>query len=323
VGEQGIDWLTSGIRNTVAIGECMIELARNPDGMLQERFAGDTLNAALYLKRLLPSDGREVYYVTGLGMDPMSNALRSAWEAEGLRTELLYLDRKRLPGLYLIDTDSRGERSFYYWRGESAARRMMSPAHASLLLQHTQDFQLVYLSGITLAILAAARRARLVEVLHGLKRAGAIVVFDSNYRAPLWSSRREAAESYTEVLGIADVVLSSFDDERAVFSDPDPAAACRRLAAEGVREVVVTDGTSPCTCLYGARLDTVEIPRAVMPLDTTAAGDSFNAAYLAARLAGRSTRAAVVAGQALAGRVIMHRGAIMPRAETPTLAELA
>jgi hypothetical protein len=62
------------------------------------------------------------------------------------------------------------------------------------------------------------------------------------------------------------------------------------------------------------------VPEVVQPIDTTAAGDSFNAAYLAARLNGENPVAAATAAHGLAGQVIRHRGAIMPRASARCIA---
>jgi 2-dehydro-3-deoxygluconokinase len=51
----------------------------------------------------------------------------------------------------------------------------------------------------------------------------------------------------------------------------------------------------------------------MVPVDATAAGDGFNAAYIAARVSGRQPNEAAGAAHALAAQVIRHRGAIMPR----------
>lgn len=317
-----IHWKNDGMYRIAVFGECMIELSRGPGGSLQEGFGGDTLNTAVYLARLLPSDRRDIHYVSGLGADSLSRRLLAAWEREGLRTELVRIDEKRLPGLYYVQTDQAGERTFLYWRGESAARRMMSAGHAKRLRSALQSTWLVYFSGITLAILSSKRRRRLLKLLRDFRSAGVILAFDPNYRIGLWSSRRDALSCYAEVYGMIDVIITSFADQQALVPGEDPASVCRRLIAAGAREAVVTDGAAPCTYMSGRRLDTVSMPASVQALDTTAAGDSFNAAYLAARVSGHSMRTAVIAGQALAGRVVMHRGAIMPRGQSPALADL-
>jgi 2-dehydro-3-deoxygluconokinase len=79
-----------------------------------------------------------------------------------------------------------------------------------------------------------------------------------------------------------------------------------------VPEVVVKDGTRP-TWLS---VEEESFHRAVVPaectVDTTGAGDSFNGAYLAARIRGFSLGAAVAMGQAVAACVVGRRGALVP-----------
>lgn len=96
----------------VCVGECMLELSRAPEGGDRLGVGGDTFNSAVYLARL----GNNAAYLTALGTDPYRDELRDAWAAEGLDLALTLVDPDRLPGLYAIRTDAKGERSFSYWR---------------------------------------------------------------------------------------------------------------------------------------------------------------------------------------------------------------
>jgi 2-dehydro-3-deoxygluconokinase len=305
--------------NTVyAIGECMIELQRSATGM-DYRFGGDTLNAAVYLARLLDPGLAQVAYVTGLGADGMSDEMLAAWQAEGIGTGSVLRLPDRLPGIYLIETAPDGERRFHYWRRDSAARHWMAAPGAEAVLAQLASAAMIYLSGISLAILAPHDRDRLMAVLARCRANGGRVVFDNNYRPRLWDSAAEAAAAYAAVLVHCDIALLTLDDEQALYgSAEDAASAIARARAFGVGEVVVKCGAAPCVVWTdGAAIEVAPAPVATV-VDTTAAGDSFGAAYLAARLAGADPQAAARAGHRLAGAVIGQRGAIIARAAMPS-----
>ncbi|MGD1879687.1 MAG: sugar kinase [Kiloniellaceae bacterium] len=302
-----------------SIGECMIELSESADpgdaggnGRMRRTFGGDTLNTAVYLARSLGSGTGEVHYVTALGDDPFSAEMLAAWQAEGLKTDTVFQLPGRLPGLYIIRTDAAGERSFHYWRSAAAAREVFQPEQAARLAGALAGFDLVYLSGITLGILDADSRTRLVALLAALRSGGCRIAFDTNYRPRLWQDRAEAQEAVARVLALADLALPTFDDEAALFGDDSPEATASRLHAMGVAEVVVKCGAAPCLTSAGNHQARVAGEAVARPLDTTAAGDSFNGAYLAARLAGAEPQAAAAAGHRLAARVIAIKGAIIP-----------
>lgn len=298
---------------TACIGECMIELAGLDfaQGTARIGFAGDTANTATYLARL----GVPTAYVTNVGRDSLSDALLARLAGEGIDTSLVGRHPDRLPGLYAIETDAQGERSFRYWRSDSAARTLFSgigPGLADLAA-----FSTLYVSGITLAILSAGVRHRLVTALGSLRAQGRRVVFDPNYRPRLWRDADEAREAFAAIWAVTTLGLPSRDDETALWGDADATATARRLTALGVAEIVVKDGAAgPLLSVGGAteRLATAPVETVV---DTSGAGDSFNAGYIAARLGGAAPRDAALAGHRLAATVIGHHGAIIPRAAMP------
>ncbi len=293
-----------------SIGECMVELTLpRADGEgSRVGFAGDTLNTAIYLKRQAPE--LQVSYVTALGTDPLSARMIAFFETEGLHTGLIERRADRVPGLYAISLDGNGERSFTYWRDSSAARTLFLPP-AEINPSDLKDFDLVYLSAITLAILAPEARASLAAFLETYRRRGGRVAFNSNYRPRLWPDAATARREIAGFWAITDIGLPSLDDEMALFGDPGEAAVLARLAALGVQRGALKRGEVGPVPIGGGRLPA--FPPAEKVVDTTAAGDSFNGAYLAALMRRESEAACLSAGHAMAAEVIGHPGAIIPR----------
>lgn len=301
-----------------SIGECMMELRHRGPTDLDLAFGGDTLNTATYLARLGPAAGLTVDYVTALGDDPYSEAMLATWAAEGIGTGLVGRLPGRLPGLYAIRTDRKGERSFHYWRSAAAARDMLAGAHGEKILKALPSYGWIYLSGITLSILTEEPRARLLAGLAAARQAGARIAFDPNYRPRGWHDPKAARTAFTEMLKITDLALPSYSDEKLLFGDPEPEATAMRMRDLGVAEVVVKNAEDPCLVSEGA--DEIQVFGQLVekPVDTTAAGDSFNAAYLAARICRASPAEAAAAGHVLAAEVILHPGAVISKEAMPT-----
>lgn len=304
-----------------AIGECMIELRQLSETALELAYGGDTFNTAAYLARV--ADGRlEVDYVTALGDDPYSAGMRAAFEREAVGTSLVLTLPGRLPGLYTIRVDARGERSFFYWRRESAARAMLDGEAGTRLAATLPGYDWLYVSGITLSILEPQARERLFAILAETRRRGGKVVFDTNFRPRGWPDLAAARATMTRALQCADLALPTFPDEQALFGDAEPADTIRRMAALGVPEIVVKNGGEPMHLHADGVTLRAEVPPVAKVVDTTAAGDAFNAGYLAARIRGLAPAAATRAGARLAGVVIAHRGAVIPEAAMPDAGSL-
>jgi len=291
------------------IGECMVELTlpRDDDSATRVGFAGDTANTAVYLKRAAPEV--EVAYVTALGTDPLSERMLGFFAAEGLDTGLVERRGDRVPGLYAISVDAAGERSFIYWRETSAARTLFLPPCA-VAPERLAGFDLVYLSAITLAVLAPAAREALARFLGGYREGSGQVAFDSNYRPRLWPDAATARAEVARFWALTDVGLPSLDDELALYGEADEVAVLSRLAAAGVRRGALKRGAEGPRPL-GAAGPLPAFPPAERVVDTTAAGDSFNGGYLAALIRGLPEADCLAAGHAMASEVIGHRGAII------------
>lgn len=309
-------------RRIALIGECMIEMQGQPQREISQTFGGDTFNTAAYLARLTRGSDIDVQYVSGVGTDAFSAAMLARWHEEGVGSALTQRLEDKLPGLYFIQTDPDGERHFLYWRSDAAARYMFDAPSAEDVLATLTSVETIYLSGISLAVLTEAGRRRLIDTLIRARDNHVRVAFDNNFRARLWPSVDEARRHYRELLQYVDVALLTFDDDQQLFGFEDSDALFSAYERFGIGEIVVKRGAEPCLVrrqgervqeVAGERIDAARI------IDTTAAGDSFSAAYLACRLQGGSPEQAARWGHRLASTVIQHRGAIMPLEAMPPM----
>jgi 2-dehydro-3-deoxygluconokinase len=294
----------------LSIGEAMVELSQAGGNLWSLGIAGDTLNTAWYLRRCLGADWR-VGYFSRVGTGEFSQRMLRFLAAEGIEADHVSPDPEREIGLYAISLEG-GERSFSYWRGQSAARRLADDPQR--LAHALKDCRIAYLSGITLAILPDAGRAALLDAAAGARTTGCRIVFDPNLRPRLWQSADDMRHWIERAAGGADLVLPSFDDEAAHFGDATPQDTIARYQDRGTGDVVVKNGGGPIWFATGDQEGVLEDLVRETPVDTTAAGDSFNAGYLAARLKGADGPAAIRAGHALSCKVIGHRGALVPAA---------
>lgn len=295
--------------DVTCFGEAMIELSlpgASPTGPARVSFAGDTFNAAVYMKRQAPE--LRVAYATQVGRDKFSDGFLAQMEEEGLDTSLVRRSDTLVPGIYAISTDPLGERSFTYWRDQSAARAMFEPPG---LRPEDLGAGLLYFSAISLAILPAAHQQALLDWLPDYRRTGGTVAFDSNFRPVLWPDRARARALIGAFWQQTDIALPSVEDEAAIFGDTDEDATMARLRALGLKRGVLKRGQIGPRAFSG--VEGGPYPPVTRVVDSTSAGDSFNAAYLASLLQGKDEAAALQAGHNLAVRVIGIRGALLPR----------
>ena len=293
------------------IGECMIELKQAQGGLYARGYGGDTLNTAIYLARL----GAEVDYFTALADDPMSDEMLAGWAAEGVGTSRVARLKGKLPGIYMIQTDDFGDRRFFHWRENAAARSLMDLPETDDILDSLSTYDAVYLSAITLSIYGAQGRAKLMGALHHARKHGIRVAFDTNFRARGWPDPDVARAAFQEAFAVSDIVLASAEDLLPLYPCQSDERLMERIACNEAILRLLRPGSIVRHQGVWREVRAEPVTRPVV--DTTAAGDSFSAAYLVARFAGMEPVEAAQAGHRLAGVVVCYPGAIIPRSAMP------
>lgn len=319
--------MTTGAKWKIAlIGECMIELQATSSGAITQTFGGDTFNTAAYLARIGAAHSVQVEYVSAVGNDRFSQQMLDFWKGEGVGGSLTRRLPGRLPGLYYIHVQPDGERVFSYWRGEAAAKDCFSASGAELVREKLGNFDAVYLSGISLGILRDDGRERLLCRLQELRAQGLHIYFDCNFRPRVWGTTQKEAIAnarhwYLAMMRLSHIVFLTAEEAPAlgISARTSGEKLAARIAAFGPEEVLVKNGSEACLVSRKGEVVAVPATRVEQVVDTTAAGDSFAAAYLMGRHLGRSVKESVTAAHTLAATVVSHRGAIIPRDAMPTL----
>jgi len=295
----------------VTIGEVLIELSRGSDGRFALGYGGDTFNTAVYLARA----GLNVGFASALGDDSYSDAVLAFAAAEGIFLNLVLRVPGQVPGLSMIDLDAAGTRHSHDWREIAPARELFELPDWNRVAEGLLNAKLIYFSGITLSLYSNTGLGRFLAVIEMARKNGAKIVFDGNFRPRGWKGDLTRTRTvFMEALKRVDIAMPTYDDEAVLWGDPSPEATVERLQAFGITEIVVKNGPNSALVAAGGSSEFVPVPEVVVPVDSVAAGDSFNAAYMAARLSDDGPHAAAAAAHRLAGQVIRHPGAIMPRA---------
>jgi 2-dehydro-3-deoxygluconokinase len=298
------------VTRVLVVGEPLVELREDPPGTPHQGFGGDALNLAVSLKRESPD--LDVLLVSAVGDGSDSEALLALCRDEGIDVSLLRRVAGAELGRYRVSVDAAGERSFTYDRSTSPFRGVLDDDD---VFPDGSVVDVLCFSGIAMAVLHDAGRRALLAYMTAVHERGGMVVYDPNHRPALWGD--DEARAWTgRIVPNVDVLLASTEDGRRLTDADAPAAIADAFRAMGVREVVVTDGANPCVlAVDDVTLDVAPIvPRQVV--DTTAAGDAFDAGYLAARLRGGSPSESAAAGHAAAAEAVGHRGALAPRPGT-------
>lgn len=303
------------MKNIHFLGECMVELRPGDGATMHKSFAGDIYNSAVYLKRCYGDIGTSI--ITAIGEERFSDEMLDRFKSEDIDTQFVFRHPIKAPGIYLIETDDEGERSFTYWRSDAAARKVVDFLDETVVANISQG-DMFFFSGISLAVIEETAREQFWQKVKQLKLAGVTIVFDPNYRARLWNSEEQAKQAFQNAFSLSDIVLPGVEDFSVLYGIDSAQGVVDFCVSYDINEVVVKNGPeSVITFSEGLPLEHNIIPVKNV-VDTTSAGDAFNGVYLGARLSGDSIANAVMLAAKAAGAVIQYPGAIAPKAEFMT-----
>lgn len=297
------------MKNIYFLGECMVELRAIADATMHQSFAGDVYNSAVYLKRCFPEINASI--VTAVGQDNLSQKMRQAFAVEHIDTNMVFGHDSKVPGMYLIETDDVGERSFTYWRSDAAARKVVSFLNTDVI-DTLSSGDMFFFSGISLAVIEPSARDAFWQKLEQLQKSSVKIVFDPNYRARLWRDEVEAKVNFEKAFNYSDILLPGIEDLETLYNVDSAAAVIDFCQPYRFEQLVIKNGPGSVITFDGDTAVTHEITPVTNVVDTTSAGDAFNGAYLGAKLDGQDTASAVKLAAKAAGIVIQHPGAIIP-----------
>jgi len=307
-------------KKVISIGECMVQMLQRPDGLYSRDYAGDTQNFIQYLAWLGADLDIQAHYLTAMGQDKFGREIVAAWQAHGIETDMVMRTEQKNTGLYFADTDPRGNRDYSYFRSDAAARLMFDLPESEAIFEKALQADVVYSSAITMMILTDENKQKLVDFYRRAKEKGVTTAFDTNYRPAGWETPEQAAKWMDKMFEHTDIVMPTNDENRLVFGDQTDEQTLARMQAAGIPEIVIKCGDKGALVYFDGKTERIESQPDINVVDTTSAGDSFNAAYIAARLSGRTAFEAATWGHRLAAEVIQHRGAFIPKDQLPALA---
>jgi len=305
------------MKNIAVLGECMVEFGRAGDNssatqsnLYKKSFAGDVFNTGIYIKRCV-KDQAKVNFLTAIGKDENSHEMLAMMENESIESNLVYQSSSAQMGLYLINVDSEGERSFSYWRETSAAKQVVRFLCEDLDNPALRDVDSFFFSGISIAILSDADRQKLWRFIFKLKATGTKIIFDPNYRPTLWSTLNETRAAYASAFELADIALPGVDDHMVLYDAKNAEDVASFLEQFAIDEIIIKNGSQGMLLSVDGQRSYIDVDPVKNVVDTTSAGDAFNGAYLSARMLGKSAEQAANFAAKVSACVIQHKGAIV------------
>jgi 2-dehydro-3-deoxygluconokinase len=307
-------------KKAIFLGECMIELngdissLENNSSNMTINFGGDTYNSAVYFSRLT-NDKTNTFYSTALGKDNFSKKMISRFKNENIKCDYIRTDGENPPGLYSIEINEKGERSFSYWRDQSPSKYIFLGSKGKKLVKDINNADVFYYTGISAGILDEKQRKDLIKI----GSTATICGFDFNYRSQLHYNKKVSQLLFNEINNRVDIHFVSFDDARELFKIKNPLEIFE-IINEKKNLILIRYKNSIIFKNKQQEIKTVTVPHGEV-VDTTAAGDAFNGSFLAIMNNNKNVPVEenILISHSVTREVIKHRGAIISKNKMPKI----
>ena len=291
-----------------------ISSLENNSSNMTINFGGDTYNSAVYFSRLT-NDKTNTFYSTALGKDNFSKKMISRFKNENIKCDYIRTDGDNPPGLYSIEINEKGERSFSYWRDQSPSKYIFLGSKGKKLIKDINNADIFYYTGISAGILDEKQRKDLIKI----GSTATICGFDFNYRSQLHYNKKVSQLLFNEINNRVDIHFVSFDDARELFKIKNPLEIFE-IINEKKNLILIRYKNSIIFKNKQQEIKTVTVPHGEV-VDTTAAGDAFNGSFLAIMNNNKNVPVEenILISHSVTREVIKHRGAIISKNKMPKI----
>ena len=287
----------------IGIGECLIELFEEATHSYKQSVAGDVFNTLFYASRL----GLKTGFISNFGSDDLTKNILEVMDREGIDRSYTTESDKKTNGIYLIATNESGDPHYSFWRSDSAARETLQAIDVKKLEDFILSSKYFHFSAIALAILH--ERKILISILQKLR--GKIKIsFDTNFRKGLWDEIDNLKIFIESASSFVDVLFVSRSDDENIYGVRTAEAAMKYYQSLGYKLIIYKQGSDDVYCWNSNTLIQVPTIKDVRVVDATAAGDAFNAGFIAAQIRGENIENSIRNGNGCAAFVIGRRGGL-------------
>ena len=289
-----------------AIGECMMELTNAKHALYSQSIAGDTLNFTSYLDKKI----FDTSYFTAVGTSEISKRVISFLKKQKIKTNLVSRISSHEIGLYLIENSKAGEKIFYYWRDNSAAKFFFNNQKIKKCQNQLKKFQYVYFSGITLSLFDDNNFHKFLSLIEFLKKKQIKIIFDFNIRIKRWS-KKKLFSYFSKTLPFVDILFSSGEDLNFLKGNASLKTFKNLIQKYNIEHGIYRNNAILNYSFYKDERYFIKNKIKNKVVDTSGAGDGYNATYISKFIKFNDPQKALHAASEIGAKIVMKKGAIV------------